>query len=370
MGKIQILMVLGNTGRGGAQTFAMNVLRMIDREKYQVDFAVNEIRENGYTEEIYELGSKIHVIPFFKGYNWRSYIEAWRKLLTENHYDIIHGHVSSSASIYLKEAKRHGCRTIVHSHSAGYRGNEIEQQIKKVFTLGAKKQADYWFACSKPAAERVFGKDYSQYERYYDIPNAIIAENYLFDIDKRNKIRTMLGVKEEVKIYGHVGSFTAPKNHDFLLEVFSAILVADPQAILVLCGEGERKAEIQEKARTLGIADKIILTGNVGNVHEYMMAMDVMIFPSFFEGFPITVLEAQATGLPIVLSDNITNEVFLTDCVYPLPLQVGAVEWASKCIEVRNTNRQEQNTIIASSKYNMRNCVEKIESIYQKMMSE
>lgn len=370
MDKINILMVLGNTGRGGAQTFAMNVLRMIDREKYQVDFAVNEIKDNGYTQEICELGSKIYQIPFFKGYNWISYIKAWRKLLSENRYDIVHGHVSSSASIYLKEAKRHGCKTIAHSHSAGYRGNGLEQQIKKVFTIGAKGQADYWFACSKPAAERLFGRDYYKYENYYDIPNAIIADNYLFNKEARSRIRNKLGVGDEQKLYGHVGSFTAPKNHDFLLEVFSKIAATDSGTSMVLCGEGERNDEIQEKSRILGLSDKIILAGNVGNVNEYMMAMDIMIFPSLFEGFPITVLEAQATGLPIVLSDTITSEVFLTDCAYPMPLQKGAEEWASKCMEVRNANRKEQNTVIASSKYNMKKCVQLLEGLYYEMAGE
>ena len=368
MGKIQILMVLGNTGRGGAQTFAMNVLRMIDKEKYQVDFAVNEIRENGYTEEIYELGSKIHVIPFFKGYNWRSYIEAWRKLLTENHYDIIHGHVSSSASIYLKEAKRHGCSTIVHSHSAGYRGNNVEQAIKMVFTLGAKKYADYWFACSKPAAIRLFGKDYKSNPNYYDIPNAIVTDNYIFNPNVRQRIRRDLGIDDKTRLYGHVGSFTAPKNHDFLLEVFAAILKENQNAYLVLAGQGERKQDIELKIASLGIQDKVKMVGNVGNANEYMMAMDLMVFPSFFEGFPITVLEAQATGLPIILSDSITDEVNLTECVYPMSLNLSAEDWAQKCECISATDRAKANQIIADSKYNMKNCVGTIMSVYNQML--
>lgn len=365
--KIKILMVLGNTGRGGAQTFAMNVLRMINREKYQVDFAVNEVRENGYTQEIYNLGSRIFEIPFFKGYNWVSYVKSWNKLLTDNHYDIVHGHVSSSASIYLKVAHRHGCKTIAHSHSAGYRGNEIEQLIKKVFTVGAKKQADYWFACSKPAAVRLFGISYQQYEHFYEIPNAIIADNYLFNLDKRKSVRGELGIRDDQKLYGHVGSFTAPKNHDFLLEVFSKISSIDPGAVMVLCGEGERKDEIQDRIRSLGLTGKVILVGNISNVNDYMMAMDTMIFPSFFEGFPITILEAQATGLPIVLSDTITDEVFLTDCVCPMSLNDNISNWVDKAIALSVDNRENENELIANSKYNMRNCVQLLEKFYSEM---
>lgn len=370
MNKIRILMVLGNTGRGGAQTFAMNVLRMINRKKYEVDFAVNEIRDNGYTQEILDLGRTVHEIPFFKGFNWISYVKSWDELLTQNHYDIVHGHVSSSASIYLKEAHKHGCKTIVHSHSAGYRGNRFEQAVKKVFTLGAKRQADYWFACSAPAAERLFGCNYDRYGNYYYIPNAIIVDRYLFNEESRNRIRSQLGVDSYQKLYGHVGSFTAPKNHDFLLEVFSRIIIDDPSAILVLAGEGERKKEIEARIASLKLSDNVKLVGNVGNVSEYMMAMDTMIFPSFFEGFPITILEAQATGLPIVLSDTITSEVFLTDCVNPMPLDSGVEAWAQTAIRLSSVNRILMNTIIANSKYNMKNCVELLESIYDEMVEE
>ena len=269
----------------------------------------------------------------------------------------------------MKEAKKFGCKTIAHSHSAGYRGNRFEQTVKRLFTIDAKKQADYWFACSKPAAVRLFGKDYLKYEHYYDIPNAIIAENYLFDDERRNKIRNELGVKPNQKLYGHVGSFTSPKNHDFLLEVFSKISSNDPGAMMVLCGEGERKNEIQDKIRSLDLTGKVILVGNISIVNEDMMAMDTMIFPSYFEGFPITVLEAQATGLPIVLSDTITDEVFLTDCVYPFSLSRKSEEWAEMCMKVQANERCPYNSIIAKTKFNMSICVETLMKIYKEMVN-
>lgn len=370
MRKTKVLMVLGNTGRGGAQTFAINVLRLINKQKYQIDFVANEIKENGYTQEIYNLGSKIHIIPFFNGYNWVSYVRAWDKLLKENYYDIVHGHVSSSASIYLKEARKFGCKTIVHSHSAGYRGNKFEQAVKKIFTLGAKKQADYWFACSKPAAERLFGYDYDKYEHYYDIPNAIIVEDYLFNEKIRNRIRKELGLSSEQKLYGHVGSFTSPKNHMFLIEIFMNILKNDSSSKLILAGDGELRSAIEAKVTELNIKESVYLLGNVGNVNEYMMAMDAMIFPSLFEGFPVAVLEAQAAGLPIALSNTITNEVYLTECVHPLSLDLAPEGWATELLRFQSMDRVAENAIIAKSRYNMRNCVEEIETIYQKIMSE
>ena len=370
MEKIKVLMVLGGTSRGGAETFAMNTLRMIDRDRFQVDFAVNEVAENGYTQEIYAFGSKIHRLPFFKVRNWFSYVSAWNNLLKENHYDIVHGHVSSSAAVYLKEARRHGCKTIVHSHSAGYRGSRFEQLVKKLFTKGAKRQADYWFACSNLAAKRVFGSNYAEYKHYYDMPNAIITDRYLFDLHSRDKIRESLGLTPEQRVYGHVGSFDPAKNHDFLLDVFAEISRQDPSAVLLLAGNGKRREEIKARAELLHVTDKLIMAGNVDNVNEYMMAMDVMIFPSFFEGFPISVLEAQATGLPVVLSDTITDEVLLTPIAFPMSLNTDASTWAKKCMETTSSDRIAMNAPIASSRYNMKNCVKRLMGIYEEMLKK
>ena len=370
MSKIKVLMVLGNTGRGGAQTFAINVLRMIDKSRFQIDFVANELIEDGYTQEIYDLGSKIYLIPYFKVYNWINYNKSWKNILKNNRYDIIHGHVSSSAMVYLSLGRKYGCKTIAHSHSAGYRGEGIVKLIKVLFTMGAKKYADYWFACSDLAAKRMFGKNYEKYIHFYNIPNAIIAENYMFDLNKRNNIRNKYNISDITKLYGHVGSFTQPKNHKFLLELFKEIIRINKNSVLLLAGDGEKKEEILSYISSLGIEDNVILVGNVGNVNEYMMAMDTMIFPSFFEGFPVTILEAQATGLPIVLSDTITDEVFLTDCVYPMSLNEDIEKWRDRCFEVSCSDRVKENLIIANSKYNMRNCVDLIMDIYNEMCEE
>ena len=367
MSKIKVLMVLGNTGRGGAQTFAMNVLRLVDREKIQVDFAVNEIRDNGYTQEIYALGSKIYQIPFFKGYNWLGYVNTWNRLLKENHYDIIHGHVSSSAAIYLKVARKHGCKTIVHSHSAGYRGNKVEQAIKKIFTIGAKGQADYWFACSAPAAVRLYGCDYRKNAHYYDIPNAIIAESYRFNETCRADIRKKHRLDNAQRVYGHVGSFTAPKNHDFLLDVFSVIANSDPKAVLILAGEGERRDDILSKINALGLNEKVLLVGNVGNVNEYLMAMDALIFPSLYEGVPLVLVEAQAAGLYCVVSDSITDEVNLTECIVPVSLKKSAAQWAKIAQEIPKIDREAMNQIVSETKYNMQKSVVTLTALYETM---
>lgn len=372
MEKIKILMVLGSTSMGGAQMFVLNLLRNINMEKFKVDFAVNFREQGGGIEkEIRQMGCEVYYLPYFRVYNYFQVIKEWRKFLSEHHYDIVHGHSTNSASVYLKVAKEMGCVTIAHSHSAGFRGNLFARLMKKIFIRDVGKVADYWFACSAKAAEHLYGKGYNNYPQYYDIPNAIDAGKYLYSKDIANKIREEIGIKGDEFLCGHVGTFSKPKNHIFLLAIFKEILKINPKSKLVCCGAGALMPEVKDKAAKMGIVDRIIFPGVVHNCNEYMMAMDVFVFPSLFEGFPFSVIEAQATGLPVVMSDVITSEVDITNMVHRCSLDDTAKEWAKKIFSLSEVkNRKDYNIVIASSKYNMRTCADMLEKLYIKMKHE
>lgn len=365
----KILMVLGNTEMGGTQAFILNVLRLIDQNKYQIDMAVNEeVNDSGVADVWRAMGCNIFFLPYFKVYNYFPFVRKWRLFLKEHHYDIVHGHATNSASIYLRIARKSGCVTIAHSHSAGYRGGWMERVVKRYFASGVGRVADYWFACSDKAAVRVFGKNYRNYERYFDIPNAINAENYCYDSEKANAIRKQLGLQNGQLLCGHVGSFSTPKNHLFLLEIFAEVLKRRPDARLICCGAGSLMPQVKEKASDLGFLDKIIFSGVVSNANEYMMAMDVLVFPSLFEGFPVAVIEAEATGLPVVMSDVITEEVDMTDLIHRHALIDSASAWAKTICDMKPGNRQAYNQKIVDSKYNMQTSVQLISSLYEEMV--
>ena len=367
--KIKVLMVLGSTEMGGAQTFILNLLRNIDFDRFEVNIAVNtDVEEGGVGDEMRQLGCNIYFWPYFKVYNYVRFVRFWRDFLSKHHYDIIHGHSTNSAAVYLKVAKEMGCATIAHSHSAGYRGNKLEQWVKSFYAKRVGKVADYWFACSNKAAERLFGNAYSTYPHYYDIPNAINAENYLYDPDRAREIRKQLGIGEDEFLCGHVGTFSDPKNHSFLIDVFYEVLKIKPNARLVCCGAGALMPLVKAKAEALGIAEKISFPGVVKNCNEYLMAMDVLVFPSLFEGFPITVIEAEATGLPVVMSDVITQEVDLTAQIHRHSLSDSPQVWAHTICESKDIDRRSQNRFIAESKYNMRTSIKMITNIYLEML--
>lgn len=228
--------------------------------------------------------------------------------------------------------------------------------------------ADYWYACSANAAEHLYGKGYDQYKNFYIIPNAINAEKYQYNDIIAKKIRQENGIGEDVYLCGHVGSFTSPKNHLFLVDIFNEVLRYKHNSKLICCGAGPLMSQVKEKAQMLGILDKIIFTGIVKNSNEYMMAMDVLIFPSLFEGFPVTVIEAEAAGLPIVMSDVITDEVNLTNCVHRVSLNKSSEEWARIVCNVFADNREKYNHTIVNSKYNMHTSAKMIMALYEEML--
>lgn len=369
--KIKILMVLGNTRMGGVQAFILNVLEHINLNKFQIDLAINFYAEkNGIENELKKYGCKIHLVPYFKVYNYMKFCKAWNDLLEKNHYDIVYAHSTNSASVFLKIAKEHNCKTIAHSHSAGYRGNKLEQFIKRLFVKNVGKVSDYWFACSDIAAERLYGKDYKRYPHYYSIPNAINAAKYKFDVDIRNKIRKDLGVDDSTFLCGHVGTFSAPKNHRFLMEIFSEVKKKRLDSKLVCCGAGALMPRIKNYAKDLGIIDDVIFAGVVNNSNEYMMAMDVFIFPSLFEGFPVSILEAQSTGLPVVMSDVITKEVDLSDLICRMSLQQSAFVWAEIIQHKRVETREEYNKFVERTEYNIKTSITTLESLFANIIEE
>lgn len=360
---------MGSTSMGGAQMFVLNLLKNLNLSRYKIDFAVNfEERKGGIGDELKDLGCNIYYLPYFKVYNYLSFVKAWRRFLQLHHYDIVHGHSTNSASIYLRIAKDMGCVTIAHCHSAGFRGGRLQQLLKRYFAKGIRHSADYLYACSEIAAEHLYGKEYRRFENYHNIPNAINADKYRYNDIIAKRIRNELNIGENVFLCGHVGSFTSPKNHDFLIDIFKEVVSVRPDARLLCCGAGPLMPQVKDKAKSLGLQDKIIFTGNVKNCNEYMMAMDVLIFPSLFEGFPVTVIEAEATGLPVVMSDVITSEVDITDCVHRLSLSDSPEKWAQVISISESKNRDNYNNLIANSKYNMPTSVKLIDSLYKNMI--
>lgn len=318
---IRILQVLGGLDAGGAESFVLNMYRAIDREKVQFDFVKHTEYKGAFEEEINSLGGHIYVCPRYRGKNHFMYCKWWNVFFLEHsRYHVIHGHVRSTASIYLEIAKRHGLLTIAHSHSTS-NGNGISAVIKNIMQLPIRHQADYLFACSDKAGKWLFGEKVLTRLNYRMIPNGVDLQRFAFNDEKRNQMRNELGIDKDTFVLGHIGRITTPKNHKFLVELFAEYHKKNENSKLLLVGDGELFKKVKQQVVQLSLDDAVVMTGSRTNTEDFYQAMDAFVFPSLWEGLPISVVEAQANGLPCLLSDTITRDVDLTDLVSYFPLE-------------------------------------------------
>lgn len=343
---IRIVHNIASLHLGGSQAFVMNMYRNIDRSKVQFDFVVTPETKEGFYDEITNLGGKIFSCPRYKGTNHIQYNKWWDDFFNEHpEYKVIHGHIRSTASIYLKIAKRHGLVTIAHSHSTS-NGNGISAIVKRIMQLPIRKQADYLFACSDKAGKWLYGENAITQQNYYMIPNGVDLKRFEFDVNKRNQMRMTLGIKKDMMILGHIGRLSTPKNHKFLLNVFNKYHKINSNSKLLLVGDGELFDCIKEHIDKLNISDAVIMTGSKQNTEDYYQVMDIFVFPSLWEGLPVSVVEAQANGLQCLISDVITHDVDLTDLIQYLPLDeelwLGAIVEAHKKKRMGLTNENIQ----------------------------
>lgn len=351
---IRVLHVLGGVGLGGAESRIMDLYRQMDRNEIQFDFLVHSEAVNRatssdtsarkpqfYDEEIHRLGGQIYVLPKFKVYNYLTYRKAVQDFFRKHReFRVVQGHMTSTAGIYLPIAKRCGIPvTVAHARNAG-----VEKGLKgiatKFFRRGLARKADYCFACSRLAGEDVFGKGAVQDGKVEIIHNAIDAAGFTYDPKLRGKMRQQLGLTRELVI-GHVGRFNYQKNHPYLIEIFAALCKIRQDAVLLLLGEGPDQESIKAKCGELGIGDKVRFLGNQRRPQDYYQAMDIFLLPSFFEGLPGVLVEAQAAGLKCFVSDMVTREAAATDLVTYLSIEQPAGSWAEKIVGTAEYERQD-----------------------------
>lgn len=363
---VRVMHVVGRMDRGGAETMIMNQFRKINRAEIQFDFIVHNQEKNDYSQEINDLGGRIYTVPKFNGFNLISYIKAWNKILSKlnNKSDIIHGHMGSSAAIYLGLAKRKGFYTIAHSHNTNSKIKDIKSLVYRILSFPVRYIAHYFFACGRQAGLDRYGKDIYNSSIFKVVNNAIDTEEFLFDKYMRRDIRRELNIEDKFVI-GHVGRFDYQKNHDFIIDIFKDLYSKNNNAVLLLVGDGNLKEKMMKKVSMLGLEKSVIFTGVRSDVNKIMQAMDIFLFPSHYEGLPVTIIEAQASGLKCILSDVITKEVDITGNVDYISLNSTVDEWSNAILKYKDKyKRQNMYKQICDSGYDINNTVSWIENFY------
>ena len=369
--KIYVLVLVTVMDRAGAETMMMNCLRNIDRDRFQLDFLINRPEKADYEKEIESLGSHIyHMGPIYPG-KIRKYKKEIRQFLLEHQkYQILYSHLEERSCLAMTVAKKLGIPVrIVHAHSVPNHLN-LKYPVRLYFRKRLKGTYTHKVACSSASARWLFGTE----EGVQILKNAVDTEVFRYREEIREKIRKSLKIKDDTLVVGHIGRFTYEKNHNFLLDIFYEIQKQRPDSKLLLIGGGRPKEEIKtkqsirDKIHELGLGTKVNFLGVRNNIEELLQAIDVLVMPSRSEGFPMTLVEAQATGTRCLVSDQIPYEVNISEEVQFLSLENEPVEWANKAISFRHStlNQEAMNQKVMDAGYDIKSAVKEMETLFGK----
>lgn len=325
----RLLCIVSAMNAGGAETFLMKIYRKLDRSLYQMDFCVNITEKGFYDDEIYSLGGRIYHIPA-KSQSPLQFEKQLKTIIEENAYEYVMRITSNTMGFWdLKIAKQAGAKVCIARSSNSSDGGSFSSKVAhfagKLLFL---KYVDIKIAPSDLAARYTFGDSAYENGDVIVLRNAIDLSNYAYSDDLRKKIRNDFNIPMDAVVLGHIGRFSKQKNHKKLLDIFYSYQKIVPNSRLLLVGQGELQDSVKNQAVTFGIMDKVIFAGVRSDVQALLSAMDVFVFPSLYEGMPNTIIEAQANGLPCILSDTITKEANVSGHLCYRSLDLNSEKWA------------------------------------------
>lgn len=368
---IRVLHVIGIMNRGGAETMIMNLYRNIDRNKVQFDFVENTSQSAVFDEEIQLLGGRIYRCPHYNGKNHIAYCKWWNHFFDthKNEYAIVHGHLGSTAAIYLSIAKKHGVYGIAHSHNTNLMKSP-DDIIYALFAFPTRFIADHFFACSREAGVSRYGKRVGNDEnRCTILANAIDISKFVFNESIRQRMRDSLGITENQLVIGNISRFAEQKNHLFLIDIFEKIREKSPDAVLLLVGDGERRPQIEAHILEKNLSSNTILTGIQSNTWDFYQAMDVFLMPSLYEGLPVSMVEAQTSGLPCCVSTSVPREAAITDLVQFHSLSDSAEKWCGWVLGCTNRPRRNMKAEIQKAGYDISVTSKWLENFYMNVVT-
>lgn len=361
MEPIRVLHVVTYMGRGGLETMIMNYYRHIDRAKVQFDFLVHRKFEADYDKEIEALGGKIYRMDRLNPVN-PEYLRELNKFFAEHQeYKIVHSHLDCMAGIPLKYAKKNGIPVrIAHSHNNS-QAKDAKYLLKLFYKRNIPRYSNYRFACAEEAGKWMFGN-----KKFRLLNNAIDTKDYVFNEEIAKNVKKELGIPSDAVVIGNVGRFAPQKNHVFLIKIFSEMARKNSNVVLVLVGDGELRKDIQEQVEKLGICDKVIFTGVRKDVSRLLQVMDVFLFPSLHEGLPVSIVEAQAAGVPCIISDKVPIECKMTDLVQQISLEESIERWVDAVFKTVRIQKKDQSSEIRKANFDVCENAKWLERFYIK----
>ena len=368
MKPIKILQLV-SPGFGGIESFVFNHYKYMDQEKFQFDFLTQNKALAG-AEQYRDFHYKVHLLQTTAGQNRDKFIQRIQEIFNER-YDVLHLNNCFWTGFLLEElAQEAGIpKVIVHSHSTFIdEPDETKrsalllrhEEVKKAFP--AELATDFW-ACSQLAADWLFGPQILK-DQIHIINNAIEVEKYRFDAQKRHEIREQLKLDDNF-VLGTVGRLSYQKNHSFLIDVFSKFHQKRPRSKLIIVGDGELREDLTKQICDRHLEKDILLLGWKTDIENYLQAMDAFLLPSRFEGLGIAAVEAEASGLPCIVSDHVPKEVAFSETTQHIPLRIS--EWCDSLEELAELqfDRQQGVDIVCGAGYDIRRQAKILEGLYE-----
>ncbi len=355
--------------QNGVYRYIFNHMQYMDLEKYRFSFLTKNPQDLCRTWEFKKYGFPVHGLCNVERDNPDGLRDEVKRILREG-YDAVHLHTSFWRGFLIEQVamEMKVPRVIVHSHSTGIDEEDDGERMDRLIMHNAFKEkfsfeyATDVCACSRLAGDWLYGRRIPR-DKIRILPNAIDTKRYGYDPQARRRGRREMRLENRV-IVGNIGRYCYQKNQKFLLSAFARAYSQNPALFLVMMGQGKLMAELKESADRLGIGGQALFLGWQEHIEEYLQVMDVFCLPSQFEGLAISAVEAQAAGLPCLLSDTITREIAVTDSVCFLPLREAA--WAEKLAactpcELRDSA---ENQLIKNG-YEIRHAAAKLEEFYE-----
>lgn len=364
---IRVAQIIGKWLGGGVESVVMNYYRNIDRSEIQFDFICDEDSTNIPYDEIESLGGKVILIPPYQ--KVIKYHKELKRVLKEGNYKIVHSHINTLSVFSLFAAKCAGVPVrIAHSHSTTNKKEKNKNLMKQLLRPFSKVFATDYMCCSELAGRWLFGdKEYDK-GNVYLLNNAIDLDKFKYDEVVRREKRKELNIDDDTLVIGNVGRFVEQKNHRFLIDIFNEVHKQNEKSILLLVGQGPLMEEIKEKVKSLGIEDSVKFLGQRNDVSELYQAFDVFCLPSLYEGLPVVGVEAQATGLLCLFSDDMTKEIKVLESTSFLSLEQSAKEWAEILLKsIENFERKDTTIEFFNNGFDIKMEVKKLIKIYLKL---
>ncbi|MBG9979953.1 glycosyltransferase [Facklamia sp. DSM 111018] len=349
--------------RAGMENRLMDIYKNIDRTQIQFDFYTLRETAGEFDEEIKALGGKVFYNKPMNIVTMYSSLRNFNLFLIKNkEYKIVHCHLNQWSGLMLGSAKRAGILTRIAHSRTSLEGYSLKNIIKNIVKIPVNYTATHKFAVSYKAGVWLYGARAMKNSKVKILPNAIKMDDFHFDNDLRITTRKKLNISGKFVMI-HVGNIKPEKNHLFLLEIFEKVLIRNKHAILLIVGKDHMNGIVKKKAKELKL-NNVYFLGSRTDICELLNAADVFVFPSKYEGFPGSVVEAQCTGLSCYISDRITSEVILSDLVETIPLTAKPEEWADIIINKNYLNRKDMVPILKNTEYDVERSAELYKRFY------